>query len=146
MVRLAVLRDKKAEMLINEFKKYLPSDLPGLAQKLDTEIGEAKNVSFSAFQIPGMGYEPVVIANVVTVDKNKVTGPLKGENGVYMVNVKIITPSMSTENMDLTADKLRLLQDLQNRIYPNPNFGGTGQVIGALLESADIKDERSKFY
>lgn len=146
MVRLAVLRDKKAEMLINEFKKYLPSDLPGLAQKLDTEIGEAKNVSFSAFQIPGMGYEPVVIANVVTVDKNKVTGPLKGENGVYMVNVKIITPAMSTENMDLTADKLRLLQDLQNRIYPNPNFGGTGQVIGALLESADIKDERSKFY
>jgi hypothetical protein len=53
---------------------------------------------------------------------------------------------MSTEKMDLSMDRIKLVQDLQSRIYSNPNFGGTGQVIGALKEAAEIKDLRSKFF
>jgi peptidyl-prolyl cis-trans isomerase D len=146
MVKLMVLRDKKAEIMTGQFSELLPADLTGLSQKLKTNVREAKNVSFTSFTIPGLGYEPVVIATVVTNEKGKISQPIKGENGVYIVNVKTITPSMATDKMDLSADKNRLIMDLQGRIYPNPNFGGTGQVIGALKESADIKDLRSKFY
>jgi len=145
-VQLAVLKDKKAELLLKEFKNDMAGGLSSLAQKLNKEVKEAKNISFTAFQIPGMGYEPAVIATAVTSEKGKVSEPIKGENGVYAIDVTIITPSMSTENVDLNIDRSRMLQSLQARIYPNPNFGGTGEVIRALKESADIKDERSKFY
>ena len=93
-----------------------------------------------------MGFEPAVIAKAVTIEKGQITEPIKGESGVYAISVKIITPSMSTENVDLNVDRTRLLQGLKQRIYPNPQFGGTGEVIRSLVESAEIKDERSKFY
>ncbi|MDF1548710.1 MAG: peptidylprolyl isomerase, partial [Bacteroidales bacterium] len=145
-IRLSVLKEKKGELLLKQMKEAMTADLPSLAQKLNTEVKEAKNISFTAFQIPGMGYEPAVIATAVTAEKGKISSPIKGENGVYALNVKIITPSMSTENVDLNIDRTRMLQGLQGRIYPNPNFGGSGEVIRALKESAEIKDERSKFY
>jgi hypothetical protein len=93
-----------------------------------------------------MGFEPTVIANAVTSEKGKISEPIKGESGVYVINVKIITPSMSTEGVDLNIDRNRLLSSLKQRIYPNPQFGGTGEVIRSLVEAADIQDERAKFY
>ena len=32
-----------------------------------------KNVSFTSFQVPGMGFEPAIIAAAVTSEKGKVT-------------------------------------------------------------------------
>jgi len=144
-VRLAVIKEKKAEALLKQLNDTKSGDLFSWAQKLNTEVKEAKNISFSSFQLP-MGYEPAIIAKAVTSEKGQVSEPIKGESGVYAINVKIITPSMSTENVDLNMDRTRLLQGLKQRIYPNPQFGGTGEVIRSLTESADIKDERSKFY
>lgn len=145
-VRLAVMKEKKAEVLLKQLNDTKSSDLNSWAQKLNTEVKEAKNISFSSFQVPGMGFEPAVIAKAVTIEKGQITEPIKGESGVYAISVKIITPSMSTENVDLNVDRTRLLQGLKQRIYPNPQFGGTGEVIRSLVESAEIKDERSKFY
>jgi peptidyl-prolyl cis-trans isomerase D len=145
-VRLAVLKEKKADVLLKQLKEAKSADLTAMAQKLNTNVKEAKNISFTSGQIPGMGFEPAVIANAVTSEKGKVSEPIKGESGVYAINVKIITPSMSTEGVDLNIDRNRLLQSLKQRIYPNPQFGGTGEVIRSLIETADIKDDRSKFY
>ncbi|NJO92025.1 MAG: hypothetical protein HC831_25905 [Chloroflexia bacterium] len=145
-IRLAVIKEKKAEVLLKQLNEAKSADLASLAQKIRKEVKEAKNISFTSFQVPGMGFEPTVIANAVTSEKGKISEPIKGESGVYVINVKVITPSMSTEGVDLNIDRNRLLSGLKQRIYPNPQFGGTGEVIRSLLEAADIKDERSKFY
>jgi peptidyl-prolyl cis-trans isomerase D len=145
-VRLAVIKEKKAEVLMKQLNETKSADLTLWAQKLNKEVKEAKNISFTSFQVPGMGFEPTVIANAVTSEKGKISEPIKGESGVYVINVKIITPSMSTEGVDLNIDRNRLLSSLKQRIYPNPQFGGTGEVIRSLVEAADIQDERAKFY
>jgi peptidyl-prolyl cis-trans isomerase D len=148
LVKMGVIKEKKAEMLVKEFKQHLPVDLPGLAQKLNSEVFEARNISFSSFQIPGarIGYEPLMIAIAVTSEKGKISEPIKGENGVYVLNVKTITGGANTENMDLSMDKRRLIEELQNRVYPNQAFGGAGQVLEALKKSAKIEDNRIKFF
>lgn len=145
-VRLAVIKEKKAEKLLAEMNSAKAASLAAWAQKMNVEVKEAKNLSFTSRSVAGLGFEPAVIAKAVTSEKGKVSEPIKGEGGVYAISVKIITPSMSTENIDLSVDKNRLAETLQRRIYPNPQFGGSGEVIRALQEAADIVDERSKFY
>ncbi len=145
-VKAEVIKEKKAEIILKEMNAVNASNIEVLSQSLKTDIQEAKNISFSSFQIQGMGYEPAILATAVTSLKDKLSKPIKGENGVYAISVKIITPSMSTEKLDLTVEKTRLLNELQSRVYPNPNYGDMGQVLNSLKESAEIKDERSKFY
>jgi len=137
-IRFYVSKEKKAEHLVSEMSKFLPADLNSIAGKLNTNVEEARNVSFSSFQIPGLGFEPTVIAESVNNEKNKVIGPIKGENGVFIIEVSIITPAMDITKVDLKPEKERLSSDLRNRaVY---------QVINALKESSNITDERSKFY
>lgn len=137
-IRIYVSKEKKAEYLISEMSKLLPSDLNSIAGKLNSNVEEARNVSFSSFSIPGLGFEPAVIAEAVNIEKNKIAGPIKGENGVFIIEVSIITPAMDIAEADLKPEIEKLSSDLRNRaIY---------QVINALKESTEIVDDRSKFY
>ncbi len=146
IVKTAVLKEKKAEVLLKEFNAKKADNLANWGQKLNTGVKEAKNISFSSFQVSGLGYAPYVISNAVTIDKNTLSAPIKDENGVYAIDVTVITPALGTENLDLSADRKRLTQMLRQRIYPNPQFGGTGELIGSLVKMADIQDERAKFF
>ncbi|RLD80495.1 MAG: peptidylprolyl isomerase [Bacteroidetes bacterium] len=137
-IKIYVSKDKKAEYLISEMSKLSAGDLNSIASKLNVNVEEARNVSFSSFSIPGLGFEPAVIAEAVNSEKNKIAGPIKGENGVFLIEVSIITPAMEVAEVDLKPEIKRLAGDLRNRaIY---------QVINALKESTEIVDERSKFY
>ncbi len=146
IVKTAVKKEKKAELLLKEFNDKKVGDLESWGQKLNTKVNEAKNVSFSAFQVPGVGFAPSLISNAVLLEKDKLSAPIKDENGVYAIKVKIITPALSTDKLDLSIDKERLSAILRQRIYPNPQFGGMGELINSLVKMADIKDERAKFF
>ncbi len=137
-IRFFVAKEKKAEYLKNELAKLMPTDLNSAANKLNTTIGEARNVSFSSNQIEGLGFEPVLIADVVSAEKNKVEGPVKGNNGVYLYEVTIITSALNLDKVDLKPEINKLQSDLQQRAI--------FQVVNALKESTEIIDERSKFY
>lgn len=137
-IKYYVANEKKADYLVAEMSKATGKDLNSVASKLNTTIEEARNVSFSSYQIPGLGFEPAVIAEAVINDKGKVVGPIKGETGVYFIEISIITPSMDIAKVDLKPEKDKLASDMRNRaIY---------QAINALKESTEIIDQRSKFY
>ncbi len=137
-IRFFVAKEKKAEYLKNEVAKLMPTDLNTAASKLNTTIAEARNVSFSSNQIEGLGFEPVLIADVVSTEKNKVSGPVKGNNGVYLYEVTVITSALNLDKVNLKPEINKLQSDLQQRAI--------FQVVNALKESTEIIDERSKFY
>ena len=137
-IKFRVSKDKKIALLKEKIAKMLPSDLETLADKLSTEVKEARNISFTSFQIPGMGYEPNVIAYAVSLDKEKISAPIEGENGVYVIKVKSITPSPKAEEITLMAEKEKLTRDIQQRSMQ--------QIYKALKNSSEIIDDRSKFY
>lgn len=137
-IRFFVAKEKKAEYLKTELAKLMPTDLNTAATKLNTTIGEARNVSFSSNQIEGLGFEPVLIAEAVSTEKNKVSGPVKGNNGVYLYEVTVITSAINLDKVDLKPEINKLQSDLQQR--------AVFQIVNALKESSEITDERSKFY
>ena len=137
-IEIIVGKEKKKAILKEKIAKISATDLETLASKLSTKVKEARNISFTSFQIPGMGYEPKVIASAVTLDKGKISQPIVGENGVYVIKVKIITPSPKAEEVNLVAEKQKLMRDMQQRTMQ--------QIYKALKETTEITDERSKFY
>ncbi len=65
----------------------------------------AKNISFSSSRLNNDGVEYSVISTAVLSEKDKVSKPIVGENGVYVIKVNSITGGEMTEDIDLTNDK-----------------------------------------
>lgn len=135
-LKIDVKREKKAEKLIEDIKNQNKDNINDLAQSLNTEVKSLKNVKFSSFGIKGLGVEPNINAAAVTLPKDKLSEPIKGNNGVYVIIVKAI--NKPGENININKEKTFLTKNLLNQI----NF----YSYDALKESSNIKDNRSKFY
>lgn len=138
-IRREVRKEKKAEQMIAEFKKNSQGaqSLLSVAQKENLEVKNATGVSFSSFQIPGAGIEPNVISTASLLEKGKISAPIEGNQGVYMV---LVTNEATDEVTDDTVEafKARLEQGYQYRT----NY----QAFQALRENANVVDKRYKFY
>ncbi len=133
-----VRKEKKAEYITNEFNKAKEnaSTIQLLADRLNTVSKEAKNVSFAAYSIPGLGYEPEVQAAAVESPVDQISEPIKGKSGVFVIQVKNI--QKPAENSSYANDMNYLTRSYQSRV----NY----QVYEAIKEAAKIKDNRSNFY
>lgn len=133
IVEEEVIRDKKAEKLKEQMKGY--SSLQELADALSLSINNASSVSFSNPSLRG-AQEPVVVAKALTLEGGQMSLPLKGNNGVYVVEVENITEPAEAESFD--SEKRSLASRMSSRAQSG--------YFEALREKADVKDERSKFY
>ncbi len=137
-LEIEVRKDKKAEQFIAEFKGIGSDNLNDYATKFKTKSMKANSVSFNAFQVSGMGYEPSILAMVETMENGKFEGPVKGENGVYVLKATSVTPAMVPEGKTWTEDQSKLTQALRGR--------ASYQAYEALKTLANIKDNRAKFF
>ena len=132
-----VLIEKKAEYLISKLNDASAgaSTLQAVADKLGEQLKEAKSVSYSSYSVPTVGVEPSLQAAMVTLPEQQISAPLKGNNGVYLIQVKQV---VKPENIDLARER-ELLQ--------RTNMSKAGyQVLSAIEAAADIEDNRSNFY
>ena len=134
---IQVRKEKKAEMLAQQIKEKIASaeNLYSLAGKLNLAVAEAANINFRTYSIPNAGIEPKVVAVASQMDPNKISEPIKGNLGVYVIEL--------TNVMDETGDnplfqKNLTISQLQNR----SNY----EAYEALREAAKIIDKRAKFY
>jgi len=136
-VEREVRKDKKAEYLTKQISeaKQNANTIQAVADKLNTPVKEAKGVTFAAYAIPGMGYEPNVQAYAVELPADKISLPIKGNRGVYSIVVKNI---QKNENVNLANDKNALLRSYRSRVGY--------QLYDAIKEASDIVDNRSRFY
>lgn len=136
-IRLNVMKEKKAGKIIENIKARMADTetIEDLAGILGVKTESATGISFNSFSVPGAGIEPQLIATAVNCEQDKLTGPVKGNNGVYVIYVTNITNS---EETDLAA--------ILNRLKNTYNVRVGYEAYEALKESADIVDRRSKFY
>ena len=137
-IRLNVMKEKKALKIIEKLKAAMgeTETIEELARNLGVNIETATGISFNSFSIPGAGIEPQVIATAVNSDQDILTGPVKGNNGVYIITVTNITNTEETD--DLTAILYRLKSTYNSR--------AGYEAFEALKENAGIVDKRYKFY
>ncbi len=133
-----VRTDNKAKILIERFENAMKgaSGIDELATSMQTYAKSANNVNFGSTYIENLGVEPALVATVVTMEKGKLSSPIKGQAGVYVAMVdQINEPAEST---DFSNNKNQLSSQTKQR--------ATYEVFEALKEKANIVDNRGKFY
>lgn len=87
MLRAEIRRDKKAEKIMEEMKKY--NSIAQVKGMKDAVSDSVKHVTFSApaYISVTRSSEPVIGAVAAKTAANKVSAPIKGNGGVYMIQV-----------------------------------------------------------
>ena len=136
-IRFALLKDKKADLISAEFNKNIGSGktIDDIARTMGLTVQEATKINFRSYTVPGAGTEPSLIAAASVARQGIVAGPVKGNNGVYMLIVNNIT---ATQGEDIKLLRDRLKSTFQMR--------GTYEAYDALRKGANIIYKRYKFY
>ncbi len=135
-VKVRVMRDKKAEKLMEKAKQAMngAQNIATVAQKLGSTVENAENVSFSSLTIPYAGLEPAVIGVASVSQEGKLSGPIKGNSGIFVLTVT----SSAKEDGNPEAEKFRIANMYQSRSFY--------EVFEALKNNAQIIDKRYNFY
>ena len=136
-IKFAILKDKKAEILSDEFNKNRQDGktLYDIANTMGLNVQDATQINFRSYSVPGAGSEPALIAAATVAKQGVVSSPVKGNNGVYLVYVNGITTNDSQD--------LKLLQERLTSTY---QMRGSYEAYEALRKSANVVDKRYKFY
>lgn len=131
-----VREQKKADKIIEDISDDLKNinSLQNYAQNASIELQQANNINYNSYQLRGAGSEPRVVSASVSLEPNTISTPIKGNNGVFLVEV--IDLEETTQSSErIRKEQLQRLQEL-----------ATEEAYEALKEAADIKDRRYRFY
>jgi peptidyl-prolyl cis-trans isomerase D len=136
-IRFILLKEKKADILASEFEKNIQSGrtLDDMATVMKLSVQEATSINFRSYTIPGIGSEPALAAVASVAKQGELAGPVKGDNGVYMLTVNNIR---TNDNEDM--------KQLQERLTTTYEMRGSYEAYEALRKAANIVDKRYKFY
>jgi parvulin-like peptidyl-prolyl isomerase len=136
-IKPLVLREKKAEFLMkkvnNQFAKL--KDVNALIQEFPKIKIDTVDVSFTSANIPNYGHEAKLTGQIFSAKKGQVTGPVQGEQGVYVFILDQIKDAPVT--VDFENQKKQMALYFQGR---------AGMFSNILQEKADIEDNRLTFY
>ncbi len=137
-----VIREKqfaKAKQLIEEIKTKIGGDL-SKAASINPKVtyNQAKDFTPSGV-IPGLGKDWGFIETALKADVNKVTNPVRGYRGYYLIKVTQRTPfDSSAFEIQRNTIRDKLIRQKQSTVL--------NQWIEALKKQADIVDKRSQFF
>lgn len=136
MLRAEIRRDKKAEKIMEEMKKY--NSIVQVKGMKDAVSDSVKHVTFSApaYISVTRSSEPVIGAVAAKTAANKVSAPIKGNGGVYMIQV--YAKEKGSEKFDAKQEEATLT-NMAVRIAGN-------QLINDLYQKAKVVDQRYLFF
>ncbi len=125
-----LIQEKKAKRFMNQMAG---KSLKAISKKFNTPVIDAE-ITFGNPQISNAGYEPTIVGNLFSgaIKKGERTLPLKGESGVYVIQINRVTKAPATRNYQ--AERDQLLQGLMGQVE--------GQAMGGLRKKAAVVDNR----
>ena len=138
----AVIREKKFEKIktiSDNLYKKINGDL-SKARSIDTNFTVKQTGSFTPQgTIPNIGRDYTFLNAAMNSELNKVTEPVKGARGYYLIKVtKRSTFDQALYSQQSTTLRSTLLQEKRSRFL--------NQWVTEIKESADIKDNRHLFF
>lgn len=131
-----VAKRKKVEQLYAKMQEQDLSDLETLAGALETEVKSASNINFNTPLIPNLGEEPKVLGHIFSLEKGQLSGIIKGDEGVYVVQIDGYSE----------VDKPDSYFDYKKSIESSSAASSQFYVLNALRELANVEDKRYLFY
>jgi peptidyl-prolyl cis-trans isomerase D len=132
-----VKRMKKGEMFEKEMALAGATNIDAFAARLKLTADLANTLTFGSYSLPNYGYEPKLVGTIPYAKPNVLSGPVKGNGGVYVYVVEAVTeaPQMTT---DIKEMKKQLASTNQGRV----DMG----VYNSLLKKANVEDKRYRFF
>ena len=129
-----MLKEKKAAYLLKTHADK--KSLDAFASATDKEIETASAVTQENTVIAGAGTEPYVIGTAFALELNKASALIKGNSGVYMIEV------ISKE----IAEEMESYRAYANALQNEENMRINNSIYEALRSSAEIEDNRQLYY
>lgn len=130
-----VRKEKKAAMLSEKLTKG-GNNLDAMARAVGQPVQTADNVSFASPILGNTGMESYVVGYLTAMKAGQTSKPLKGLNGVYVVQV------LNFPEVKPPAD----VREAQNQVRSQLQSRSQYESYNALREKAGIVDKRAKFY
>ena len=140
MVEGVIRNQKKAEIITKNLvaNPNLEAAATFYKQQVLT-AGADSNLTFNSQIIPGIGQEPKVIGAAFNKDNQaKVSAPIEGNNGVYLIKVNSVAAKNAGATEAIADKKSQQITALRAK-------AGAGWFEG-LKEQAKITDSRAKYY
>ncbi len=125
-------RDAKAAMIGSQI---VGKSIEEIAAMDGARKGEFPALKVNAFYEPSIGMEPAVIGAVEGLTEGELSKPIKGYNGMYVIAVDSKTVA---EDATQASERVRLEASAETSLQQ--------RVMQAMLEGADVKDYRAKFF
>ncbi|MEL1240861.1 peptidylprolyl isomerase [Flavobacterium flavipallidum] len=123
---------KKAEMLK---AKMTGSSLEAIAKATGSKVEQAVNVTLDNPVLNGgVGQEPRVVGSAFALAANKVSAPIEGNTGVYVVKTNSVVKAPAVKDVAPYVAKVKA-----------QSAGDVNRLLPALKDIADIKDNRRQF-
>ncbi|MDP4238712.1 MAG: SurA N-terminal domain-containing protein [Bacteroidota bacterium] len=137
-LKAEIIKDKKAELMIKRLASQLikTPTLEGLAVSMKDSVKTAKTINFASYQLGAAGFEPAVIGKVSVAALGKVSAPIKGNAGVYVVRTS--NKQVNPQPFDVRMEKMQLNSRMS---YSLPYM-----IIQDMKDKADIVDNRLNFF
>ncbi len=135
ILKRELLNDKKADKIISNLKAKNFSTIADCAVAMNSTVNSVDFVSFATPNITGIGVEPIINARAPLAEVGKLTEPLKGKAGVYVLNVTSKKASEAPYNEK--EEKENLQSTNMYRMY---------SFMTTLKEKSKIEDNRIRFY
>lgn len=135
-IKPLVLREKKAQTIIEKLNKQLVGnkDITKIASVYPSTI-DTVDVSFASANVPNYGHEAALTGKIFSSPKSQLSGPVQGEQGIYMFIVKDVKAAPATKEYE--NQKRQMAMFFQSRV---------NSISKILEKKANIKDSRSLFY
>ena len=131
MVEPILKNKKKAEMIKAKMKG---ATLEAIANANKTQVKPAVDVNLENPTLPGVGQEAKVVGTAFSLKGDKISAPIEGNLGVYVVKTKTV----------FTAPALKSYTDYVAKLK-SQNASASSRIIPALKVDAKIEDNRSQF-
>lgn len=133
-----VIKEKKATILKDRIATASggTTDLSQIASKLGVEVNTAEGTGFAIQYIEGLGVEPKAAAVANALSVGQLSGPIVGNNAVFIVEVTNKTEAELPP--DWTLAKATIRNGLQSRF----GFG----VLDQVRTHANVIDYRYKYF
>ena len=133
-IRTVLYSEKLGEKMAAEVAEKIAglSDMQAVAEALKTTVSTKDGVAFSSMS--NQGLDPMFIGAASVAEDGKICGPLAGNIGVYVYKVTGRDTGAFFTDDDAKA------RDAQMSQY------STQMVVPVMMEDADVKDNRARFF
>lgn len=133
-IKTILITDKKKEYIAQQIASKNPTSIQAIADMFSVTVGESQNISFASASANNVGREPKVLATASLMEPGKLSSPIMGEVGAFV----IVVSDVRTDEF-VNSDMILTRMQMSRRFLPN-------SIFPYLKEKADVQDFRIKFF